>query len=129
MGINYAEIEERYSWLSSEFGENMARKYFGDEAVDEMPRYVRGKRKGLLKGQIQWRKVERGGWVSRDVGVERRGGKVIEAKLVLPVWGEEDDVFFSWDLESRKVKRHRRKEDEKHMVTIRYYPYEKKAVA
>ena len=129
MGVNYAEIEERYSWLSSEFGENMARKYFGDEAVDEMPRYVRGKRKGLLKGQIQWRKVERGGWVSREVGVERRVGKVIEAKLVIPVWGDDDELIYTWDLESREVSKCRKKE--RHEVNIPYHLgpfYEKKCV-
>jgi len=102
---NYADIQTRNAWLSSEFGEQMARRYFGDEAVDNMPVYARGKRKGLLKGQIQWRKVERGGWVSDQRAsngrgyVENRLGKVIAADLVMPRWGAEPEVLFSWKLE------------------------------
>ena len=102
---NYADIQTRNAWLSSEFGEQMARRYFGDEAVDNMPRYARGKRKGLLKGQIEWRKVERGGWVSDQRAsngrgyVERRRGKVIAADLVMPQWGEEPEVLLSWTAE------------------------------
>ena len=60
---NHAQFRCKQAYLSGEFGESMARRYFGDELVDAMPRYVRGKRKGLLKGQIVWRKVERGGFV------------------------------------------------------------------
>ncbi len=102
---NYADIETREAWLSSKFGEQMARRYFGDKAVDDMPRYARGKRKGLLKGQIQWRKVERGGWVSDKSAnngrgyVENRRGKVIAADLVMPEWGAEPEVLLSWTAE------------------------------
>ena len=101
---NFADIRTRDAWLSSEFGENMARRYFGDKAVDNMPRYVRGKRKGLLKGQIQWRKVERGGWVSDKSAINGRGyvenrlGKVIAADLVIPEWGAEPKVLLTWKL-------------------------------
>ena len=99
---NYADIQTREAWLSSDFGEQMARRYFGDEAVDSMPRYVRGKRKGLLKGQIQWRKVESGGWVSDKSAtngrgyVENRRGKIIAAELVMPQWGEARTILLSW---------------------------------
>ena len=66
-----------------------------------MPRYVRGKRKGLLKGQIQWRKVESGGWVSDKSAtngrgyVENRRGKIIAAELVMPQWGEAPTILLS----------------------------------
>ena len=99
---NYADIQTREAWLSSDFGEQMARRFFGDEAVDSMPRYVRGKRKGLLKGQIQWRKVESGGWVSDKSAtngrgyVENRRGKIIAAELVMPQWGEAPTILLSW---------------------------------
>ena len=99
---NYADIQTREAWLSSDFGEQMARRYFGDEAVDSMPRYVRGKHKGLLKGQIQWRKVESGGWVSDKSTtngrgyVENRRGKIIAAELVMPQWGEAPTILLSW---------------------------------
>ena len=38
--MTYAVIEERSAWLSTEFGETLARKYLGDEVIDDMPRYV-----------------------------------------------------------------------------------------
>ena len=94
---NHAQFRCKQAYLSGEFGESMARRYFGDELVDAMPRYVRGKRKGLLKGQIVWRKVERGGFVITALNegdgpsgyVERRVGKVIEARLEHCEWGRE----------------------------------------
>jgi hypothetical protein len=99
--MTYAVIEERSSWLSTEFGETLARKYFGDEVVDDMPRYVRGKRKGQIKGKMTWLKVDSGGWVRgvySDVfgdikgwGVERRRGKIIRAAITIPQWGAPDE--------------------------------------
>lgn len=99
--MTYAVIEERSSWLSTEFGETLARKYFGDKVVDDMPRYVRGKRKGQIKGKMTWLKVESGGWVRTiysDVfgdidgwGVERRRGKIIRAMITIPQWGAPDE--------------------------------------
>lgn len=101
-GTNYAYIEERSAWLSTEFGEKLARKYFGSQ-VDDLPRYVRGKRKGQLKGQFNWMKVEKGGWVHgfhspvfghiKGKGVENRKGKIIRAMLTIPVWGGQDEVI------------------------------------
>lgn len=98
--MTYAVIEERSAWLSTEFGETLARKYFGDKVVDDMPRYVRGKRKGQIKGKMTWLKVESGGWVRTiysDVfgdidgwGVERRRGKIIRAMITIPQWGAPD---------------------------------------
>jgi len=102
---NHAKFEARTAYLSDDFGESMARRYFGDELVDSMPRYVRGKRKGLLKGQIAWRKVAKGGFVITALNegegpsgyVERRVGKVIEARLQHCVWGEEPDDVAVWE--------------------------------
>jgi hypothetical protein len=87
---NYAHIEPRTAYLSSEFGEELARKWFGDESVDSLPRYSRGPRKGQLKGAITWSKVIRGGWVRGDretasgaaTGyVETRVGHIFDRKL------------------------------------------------
>ena len=114
----FARFETKHSWLSSEFGENYARKLFGDVIVDSLPRYVRGKRKGLLKGYIEWRKCVAGGWVktgrrSEDdyyagapaIGyVESRIGKTIAAGIID---GKGDCVAFfnfpkrTWD--SKKI--------------------------
>lgn len=87
---NYAKISENSASLSSEFGEAIARKWFGDAAVDAMPRYVKGKNKGKLKGFVVWQKVEKGGWVrtgryDETYGaqgyVETRVGTVIQQRL------------------------------------------------
>lgn len=64
---NRASISTRNSHLASEFAENVARKWFGDEAFDSIETaYTRGKNKGKLKGEVAWVKVERGGWVSES---------------------------------------------------------------
>lgn len=86
---NYAQIEPRTAYLSTDFGEEIARKWFGDESVDSLPRYTRGPRKGKIKGAVTWSKVLRGGWV-RGSGVlngdaagyvETRVGHIFERKL------------------------------------------------
>ena len=120
-----ADIDYRGGYMSSEFVEGMARRYFGDEIVGALPRYVRGKRKGQLKGFLQWQKVLKGGWVKtgpydhdgmRASGyVERRVGKVINVDLSIPVWGSEETLIATWDWEngverdSVKVKVHETK--------------------
>lgn len=77
---NYAVIETRSAFLSTDFGEELARKWFGDESVDSLPRYTRGPRKDKIKGAITWTKVLRGGWI-RGGGVENRVGHISERKL------------------------------------------------
>jgi len=47
-----AQIDTKKAYLSSEFGENFARKIFGDELINQLPRTIRGERKGKLKGYI-----------------------------------------------------------------------------
>jgi len=100
-----AQFKEGHAYISGEFGESMARRYFGDEVVDSMPRYVRGKRKGQLKGQISWKKVVRGGWVrtgryDENYGpsgyVERRLNQVIEVELSIPQWGAAATTVAEW---------------------------------
>lgn len=87
---NYAQIDGRSAYLSTDFGEEIARKWFGDESVDSLPRYTRGPRKGKIKGAVTWSKVIRGGWVrtgretaSGDASgyVENRVGHIFDRKL------------------------------------------------
>lgn len=80
---NYAQIDFRTAYLSTEFGEEIARKWFGNESVDSLPRYTRGPRKGKIKGVVSWSKVLRGGWVRSEYGgyVENRVGHIFERKL------------------------------------------------
>jgi hypothetical protein len=92
-----ASITTRSAWLGKEFGEDYARKIFGDEIVDALPRYVRGKNAGKFKAEIEWAKVERGGWVRTGAGygngessegyVENRSGSSIAWRLVQREWG------------------------------------------
>jgi hypothetical protein len=80
---NYAQIEQRTAFLHTEFGEELARRWFGDESVNALPRYKRGKHKGKIKGAVTWSKVLRGGWVRDGLYgyVENRVGHVFERKL------------------------------------------------
>jgi hypothetical protein len=87
---NRAQIDYRTAYLSTDFGEEIARKWFGDESVNSLPRYTRGPRKGKIKGAVSWSKVVRGGWVSagRETAdgnysgyVERRVGRIFDRKL------------------------------------------------
>lgn len=101
MGINYATVANRNAYLSSDFGEQMARRYFNDEDIEKLGRLTRGKNKGRLRGQIMWKKVEKGGWVSDGPGegnghVERRKGKVIWAALATSPWGQEPEIIKTW---------------------------------
>lgn len=87
---NRAQIDYRTAHLSTDFGEEIARKWFGNESVDSLPRYTRGPRKGKIKGVVSWSKVTRGGWISTgrktasgDYSgyVERRVGHIFDRKL------------------------------------------------
>jgi len=95
---NRASYATRTAWLGTEFGEQFARRQFGDEVVNALPRNTKGKNAGKHKASIQWVKVEQGGWVRQgpdgDGRVETRVGKVIAARLVLTKWGtSEIDVL------------------------------------
>lgn len=81
---NYAHIESRTAYLSTDFGEEIARKWFGHETVDSLPRYASGPRKGKIKGAVTWSKVLHGGWIragSETGYVENRVGRVFDRKL------------------------------------------------
>lgn len=85
-----ASFTTRTAWLGHEFGESYARRLFGDEVVDALPRYTRGKNVGKFKVELEWTKVESGGWVSAGVAgyghVENRVGRVIDARIVSRDW-------------------------------------------
>lgn len=98
---NYARTEEKYSKLSTEFGETLARKWFGDEVVDEIPKYVRGEKKGKLKGYLKWIKVTKGGWVrtggathfSDYEGYVQKPNEILNKWIELPQWGENPQLI------------------------------------
>jgi len=107
----YAAFKENTAYLSGDFGEKYARRLFGDDIVDALPRFVKGKNKGKIKGRLDWKKCVRGGWVGQGSSsygaegyVENRVNKTISAKLVIPVWGDEDELVAEWhiDYDSKK---------------------------
>ena len=101
---NRAQIATRRAFLWTEFGLSMAGRYFSQEKLSELPRFSRGKNKGQIKGQIEWRKVEKGGWVNEGIYggdtpvgyVERRVGSVIEVRLMTAEWNSEPTTLATW---------------------------------
>lgn len=104
--MNYATLEHRAARLSGDFGESFARRAFGDDVVDALPRFVRGKNAGKLKGEIEWIKVTRGGWVrtaratangDAEGYVENRVGKIIARRLIIREWGQSEGEVIAQD--------------------------------
>ena len=100
--MSRAVYEVKSAPLASEFGESYARRLLGDEAVDNMPRYVRGVKKGRPKGRLVWRKCVKGGWVGQGsvpdgggaVGyVESRTNRTVDAAIVYGEWSEPEQAF------------------------------------
>lgn len=61
-----AEISYKTAYLNTDFGLNLAMRRLElsqDDIEKIVGRYVRGKRKGQLRGKISWLKVDQGGWV------------------------------------------------------------------
>ena len=61
--MTYATYESKSVWIKYDFGNDLARKWFGDDVVDALPKITRGKNKGKPKGVLCWTKCHRGGWV------------------------------------------------------------------
>lgn len=61
----------------------MFRRFYGDEVVDAHPRITRGKRKGLLKGHIEWVTVTRGGWDRETQSVLRPSYKPLQVRVIV----------------------------------------------
>lgn len=66
MGVNYAQFKDGSAYLSEDFGKQLAMKKFDlteQQLEIVVGYYVKGKRKGLLKGMLTWTKCIKGGWV------------------------------------------------------------------
>ncbi len=68
-----AKISRHTAPLFSEFGLTYATKLFGQETIDDLPRYVRGPKKGQIKAWLVWQKAESGGWLSNPGIVVKPG--------------------------------------------------------
>lgn len=76
MRVQRARLTVQTAKLASEFGEQMAARWFLPEHLERVPRLKAGKNKGKMAGTIEWRKVTEGGWQrSKDGigGVQRPG--------------------------------------------------------
>lgn len=95
---NYGSISDFNASLSSDFGLNLAKKWFNmteEELEAIFGRFVRGKNKGLLRGAVNWKRVTHGGWfhLINGGGFVCPSTKVIfQKELVLPVWGGYPEV-------------------------------------
>ena len=96
---NYlAQFETRNAFLFSDFGYDLAVRWFGPDAIAALPVYTnRSKHAGKPKGRITWLKCTRGGWVKPNlhggVGhVEKRRGQILARVLSIPKW-EAPDLF------------------------------------
>ena len=82
MAVNRATIVDRFAYLSEDFGKELAMKKFNltvEDLEQIVGRYVKGKRKGLLRGKICWVKCIKGGWVKTgpyDHEAQRANGYV-----------------------------------------------------
>ena len=89
---NYAQYEDKCSKLASDFGESLARKWFGDDLIDTLPKYVRGKNKGKPKGYLRWRKIVKGGWKHHGTfGPGDYAGEVVYPNQIPYKWIELQD--------------------------------------
>ena len=96
-----AKFETKSTPIASEFGENLARKWFGDEVVDRLPRYVKGQKAGQIKGWLKWTKVTKGGWqrIAPATANSDASGRVLYPNQILrkwielPVWGGEPEII------------------------------------
>lgn len=101
---NYAEITTRSAWLWTDFGSSYASKIIPQNILDELPRYVRGAKKGQIKDhKLVWRKVECGGWDTDRGTVEKRVGKVILAQLVHSAWRRPEEVVADFELDENNA--------------------------
>ena len=93
----YSQYDYRSAWLKHDFGFDLAVKWFGEDVVSKLPKYVKGQNKGKFKGKIFWIKCTRGGWTKTgsylDGFVENRVNTVLVKSLVIPNWGSAPDVI------------------------------------
>jgi hypothetical protein len=96
---NYAQTEDRSAKICTSFGESLARQWFGDDVVDNLPTYVRGPNKGKPKGYLKWRKVVKGGWVHYQTygpgdhdGEVLRPNQILYKWIELPEWGSSPEI-------------------------------------
>ena len=81
-----AEYETKTAYLCYDFGYDLAVKWFGQEAVDALPKNKAGK----TQGSITWNKCIRGGYhpylYSVSGRIEKRKGSIVGKDLFKTDW-------------------------------------------
>ena len=86
-----AEYKVNKAFLSDDFGYELAVKWFGQEVIDTLPKYTKGKHEGKPMGLVTWLKCVAGGYhptyYSTSGAVETRKGWVLGKALLKTTWG------------------------------------------
>jgi len=73
----YAKVFPRTAPLHTDFAREFVSRRVGlavtTHLYQRLPAYKRGPRKGLVKGEVHWRKCESGGWYADPDDFGRRG--------------------------------------------------------
>lgn len=87
--------EQRSADLSTEFGLDLARRWFGDEAIASLPTRTAGKNKGAPKGFLCWKRTTEAGWTFEAGAVA--AGTAIRAWIGTgPMSGEDGALSGLW---------------------------------
>ena len=94
--MSKALFKERGAYCASEFGEKLLEKWgILTTAEVRLGRYVRGKRKGQIRGRIEWVSCTYGGWDwgSKGGGVKSKGVKHFRLETY------DGEIVYSWHTE------------------------------
>ena len=101
--VSYAKFNYKTASLASDFGFDLAVKWFGEKVINELPKFKKGKKVGKTKGSIVWKKVFKGGWVrtgsydfeaqTADGYVEQRVNRIIGKCLLIEAWGGSPEII------------------------------------
>tara|TARA_Y100001972_G_C7450226_1_gene230499 strand:+ start:170 stop:541 length:372 start_codon:yes stop_codon:yes gene_type:complete len=87
---NSAQYEKKVAYLSSDFGYDLAVKWFGQEEVETLPKYTKGKHEGKPMGFVLWVKCVKGGYhpfyYKSSGQIETRKGWIIGKALYQTDW-------------------------------------------
>jgi len=99
---SYMESTSHTAWLFTDFGESYARKIFGDEYIDSLPKYTkRSKHAGKPKGKLAWRKTTKGGWNTYVKAVIKNNYTYGHGIWETP-WGEESKLLIGYNAYSEE---------------------------
>lgn len=85
-----AQYEKKVAYLSSDFGYDLAVKWFGQDEVEALPKYTKGKYEGKPMGFVLWVKCVKGGYhpvyYQSSGRIDTRKGWIIGKALYQTDW-------------------------------------------